>query len=188
VPRRHARGAKTRSAQFAKTSLSAAQIRRSCSVLQRRPCAPKGRDQKKFTEPVALSSTSPGNFRLPPTAPGNCFGLLALRARCKNNLTRRPRPGKACRMRKARILRTANCPHFHGLCGYLGRSLWISVRPLDRAVVLAVERLRTAPARTSGAPAASDPGDRPCWPVRTGGVVNSPAFHNMSYRADQENP
>src|SRR5437763_7014951 len=40
-------------------------------------------DQKKFTEPVALSSTFPGNLRLPPTTLGSGFDLLALRARCK---------------------------------------------------------------------------------------------------------
>src|SRR6267378_2253967 len=42
---------------------------------------------KKFTEPVALSSTSPVNLRLPPTALGSGFGLLALRARCKGEGT-----------------------------------------------------------------------------------------------------
>jgi hypothetical protein len=89
-----------------------------------RAACSKGAGPKKFTEPVALSSTSPGNFRLPPTAPASCFDLLALRARCKNNLTRRPGPDKTRPLRKARILRTANCPHFHGLCGRLGRSLW----------------------------------------------------------------
>ena len=41
-------------------------------------------DQKKFTEPVALLSTSPVNLRLPPTALGSGFDLLALRARCKS--------------------------------------------------------------------------------------------------------
>ena len=45
--------------------------------------------QKKFTEPVALSSASPGNFRpsalrLRPTALRSDFDLLALRARCKS--------------------------------------------------------------------------------------------------------
>ncbi len=45
-----------------------------------------GPDQKKFTEPVALSSTSPVNLRLPPTALGSGFDLLALRARCKREL------------------------------------------------------------------------------------------------------
>jgi hypothetical protein len=65
-----------------------------------RAACSKGAGPQKFTEPVALSSTSPGNFRLPPTAPASCFGLLALRARCKTNLTRRPGPDKACRCEK----------------------------------------------------------------------------------------
>src|SRR6478752_4374049 len=39
---------------------------------------------KKFTEPVALSSTFPVNLRLPPTALGSGFDLLAPRARCKS--------------------------------------------------------------------------------------------------------
>jgi hypothetical protein len=113
-----ARDAEKRSAQFAKTSPSPAQTRRSCCVLQRT-------GPKKFTEPVALLSTSPGNLRLAPTALRSRFDLLALRARCKSNLTRRPRPGKTSPARKARILRTGNCPHFHGLWGRLGRTLWI---------------------------------------------------------------
>jgi hypothetical protein len=48
---------------------------------------------KKFTEPVALSSVSPGNFwpsalRLLPTALRSDFDLLAPRARCKGKPTR----------------------------------------------------------------------------------------------------
>jgi len=39
--------------------------------------------QKEFTEPVAFWSTTPTNFRLPPTALANGFDLLTLRARCK---------------------------------------------------------------------------------------------------------
>src|SRR5690348_3363865 len=42
---------------------------------------------KKFTEPVALLSTSPVNLWLPPTALGSGFDLLALRARCKREGT-----------------------------------------------------------------------------------------------------
>ena len=45
----------------------------------------KGSDQK-FTEPVALSSTVPGNRRLPPRALGSGFDLLTLRARCRKNV------------------------------------------------------------------------------------------------------
>src|SRR5581483_12397664 len=53
----------------------------------------KGPDQK-FTEPVALSSTSPVNLRLPPTALGSGFDLLALRARCTGE-DRASRHGRA---------------------------------------------------------------------------------------------
>ena len=36
---------------------------------------------RSFAEPVSLSSTDPGDFRLPATALGICFTLVALRAR-----------------------------------------------------------------------------------------------------------
>src|SRR4051812_45623561 len=79
-------------------------------------------DQKKFTEPVALLSTSPVNLRLPPTALGSGFDLLALRARCKREL-RGSRPSRqALSQRNCRILRAANYPHFHGFCGWLGEN------------------------------------------------------------------
>jgi hypothetical protein len=39
----------------------------------------------EFVEPVALSSTPPGNFRLPPTASRWSFNLVALRARRTND-------------------------------------------------------------------------------------------------------
>ena len=54
-------------------------------------CVPE-RAQKKFTEPVALSSPEPVGFPLPRTAPRLGFDLLALRARCKRELSR---PGEA---------------------------------------------------------------------------------------------
>src|ERR1700744_348367 len=63
-------------------------------------------DQKKFTEPVALLSTSPVNLRLPPTALGSGFDLLALRARCKRELRARVEPvqgastGVCCNLRR----------------------------------------------------------------------------------------
>ena len=52
---------------------------------------------KKFTEPVALSSTFPVNLRLPPTAPGSGFDLLALRARCKRELRGSGLTAQGCR-------------------------------------------------------------------------------------------
>ena len=42
---------------------------------------------KKFTEPVALSSTQPADLPLPRTAFGRSFNLLALRARCEQEPT-----------------------------------------------------------------------------------------------------
>ena len=85
---------------------------------------------QKFTEPVALSSTFPVNLRLPPTALGSGFDLLALRARCKNESTASARVGLAsvrADTRICRILRARNCPHFHDFCGCaLGRTLWIT--------------------------------------------------------------
>jgi hypothetical protein len=52
----------------------------------REPCAPRPpeaaeKDQKKLAEPVALSSTQPSDFWLPPTVLRFSFDLLALRAR-----------------------------------------------------------------------------------------------------------
>src|SRR4051794_4726292 len=88
---------------------------------------------KKFTEPVALSSTSPVNLRLPPTALGSGFDLLALRARCK----REDRPSDTSRQgpakRNWRILRAGNCPHFHGFSDGLGRTLWITELTSDNS-------------------------------------------------------
>src|SRR5262252_6823075 len=52
------------------------------------PAACSKGSYQKFTEPVALSSTSPVNLRLPPTALGSGFDLLALRARCSEETTR----------------------------------------------------------------------------------------------------
>ena len=52
------------------------------------PGCVSGRPQKKFTEPVALSSAEPVGFPLPRTAPRLGFDLLALRARCKGEASR----------------------------------------------------------------------------------------------------
>ncbi len=89
------------------------------------PCAPL-RTTQKFTEPVALSSTSPVNLWLPPRALGSGFDLLALRARCKNESTGSDVSPQAPSTRICRILRARDCPHFHGFCRGLGRTLWIS--------------------------------------------------------------
>ena len=79
---------------------------------------------QKFTEPVALSSTSPVNLRLPPTALRSGFDLLALRARCKKEATRW---AGAVQEGEGRV--------FRALCGSrLGKALWISSsRPIRRS-------------------------------------------------------
>ena len=69
------------------------------AILVRQP-VPAG--PKKFTEPVALSSTFPVNLRLPPTALGSGFDLLALRARCKRELRG---PAGAAQGRQDRVSR-----------------------------------------------------------------------------------
>ena len=51
--------------------------------LRGRNCDPRLLDHKKFSEPGALSSPDPTNFRLPPTAYRIGLDLLASRARCK---------------------------------------------------------------------------------------------------------
>src|SRR5579884_2891930 len=91
------RAAKRCCTQFADEFVCDARRCDSCRTLQR--------SDQKFTEPVALSSTSPENLRLPPTALRSGFGLLALRARCKGeaNGARRwiqgPRNGAARNLR-----------------------------------------------------------------------------------------
>ena len=52
-----------------------------------RNCDPRLLDHKKFSEPGALSSSDPTNFRLPPTASRIGLDLLASRARCKGEAT-----------------------------------------------------------------------------------------------------
>src|SRR5712691_1962701 len=54
-------------------------------------------DQKKFAEPVSLSSTVSADLPLPGTAFGLGFDLLALRARRRSNLTC---PARGSRVRK----------------------------------------------------------------------------------------
>ena len=51
--------------------------------------------KKKFTEPVALSSTQPADLPLPRRASRLSFDLLALRARCVEETTGKTRLGQA---------------------------------------------------------------------------------------------
>src|SRR3954452_9884791 len=81
--------------------------------------------RQKFTEPVALSSASPGNFRpsalrLLPTALRSDFDLLALRARCKGKRTRSDRS----RQEGRRLEKHALCePALGKSCGFPGSSV-----------------------------------------------------------------
>ena len=94
-----------------------------------RTTSSRGRKRaKKFTEPVAFSSTTPTNLRLPPTALGDSFGLLTLRARCTWNVSagRRSRqaPGRQdCRTLRTFLVRPTHVasPHGRRARGGLGR-------------------------------------------------------------------
>jgi len=68
--------------------------------VSRRTLAPKG-----FAEPVSLSSTVPAGLRLPPTATGSGFDLVALRARRKGELRRGRGLLQEVEKRRARNLR-----------------------------------------------------------------------------------
>ncbi len=75
--------------------------------------APRSRDQagvpeKKFTEPVALSSTRPTDLPLPRRAFRLSFGLLALRARCKEEPRRWDAEGQARGLSDSRILQPSS--------------------------------------------------------------------------------
>src|SRR5918999_6050882 len=54
----------------------------------------RGPGPKKFTEPVALSSTQPADFPLPRTALELSFDLVALRARCRGQTKGRGQAGQ----------------------------------------------------------------------------------------------
>ena len=68
-------------------------------------CDPRLLDHKKFSEPGALSSPDPTNFRLPPTAYRIGLDLLASRARCKGEATASSRERQGCSERRGRKLR-----------------------------------------------------------------------------------
>ena len=74
--------------------------------LRGRNCDPRLLDHKKFSEPGALSSPDPTNFRLPPTAYRIGLDLLASRARCKGEATasnRERQDGSERGVRKLRL-------------------------------------------------------------------------------------
>ena len=70
-----------------------------------RNCDPRLLDHKKFSEPGALSSPDPTNFRLPPTASRIGLDLLASRARCKREARASAGERQGRRARRVRKLR-----------------------------------------------------------------------------------
>ena len=81
------------------------------------PPAERSTRDQRFTEPGALSSTAPIDFppsalRLPRTASGDDFDLLASRARCKKDSTDRPGPTQGWPEGKT----SANCAPISTLC------------------------------------------------------------------------
>src|SRR5262249_26705205 len=69
---------------------------------------PEGLTQKKFTEPVALSSTQPADLPVARMALELSFDLLALRARCRGEPTGSLPDGS----RVVHIANSANCAVF----------------------------------------------------------------------------
>src|SRR5581483_8995400 len=93
----------------------------------------KGRDQK-FSEPVALSSTSPANHRpcdLP--VPGSGFDLLALRARCNGEANRPRAPVQGRPDTISTQFAGGGLSTFPRLSPALGTSLWITRRGARRS-------------------------------------------------------
>jgi hypothetical protein len=83
---------------------------------------------KEFAEPVSLSSTVSADFRLPPTAAGFGFDLLALRARRIGNLTCREGPIKAVKSELLAICESFNYQHFHSDSCSLWTQMWITIQ------------------------------------------------------------
>ena len=77
-------------------SLGRCEIR--VEALERHGCEPTRRaGPQKFTEPVALSSSEPGDFPLPRTVSRLGLDLLALRARCEGDTTAERDAAQECR-------------------------------------------------------------------------------------------
>ena len=76
--------------------------------------------RKKFTEPVALSSTQPADLPLPRRASRLSFDLLALRARCVEETMGKARLGQAlanriaavCALLRVERICVVRVPHF----------------------------------------------------------------------------
>jgi hypothetical protein len=81
-------------------------------------------DQKKFAEPVSLSSTASADFRLPATAFGLGFDLLALRARRKSQSNVSSKPVKGSKKVVAAICGVFLFQHFHSRSSNVWTRLW----------------------------------------------------------------
>src|SRR5207244_194659 len=79
---------------------------------------------KKFAEPVSLSSTASADFRLPATAFGLGFDLLALRARRKEESNVSSQAVKGPNQAMAAICGNFIFQHFHSPFCILWTALW----------------------------------------------------------------
>src|SRR3954447_6339871 len=80
--------------------------------------------QKKFAGPVSLSSTVSTDFRLPATAFGLGFDLLALCARRKRESNGLDKRVKGPKKNVAAICEVFLFQHFHSVSSNLWRRLW----------------------------------------------------------------
>jgi hypothetical protein len=85
---------------LARESAGLLRVEKLSGRVSRRTLAPK-----VFAEPVSLSSTVPAGLRLPPTATGSGFDLLALRARRRREGNRGRVPVQVVENRRGRYLR-----------------------------------------------------------------------------------
>ena len=107
--------------------------------------------RKKFTEPVALSSTQPADLPLPRRASRLSFDLLALRARCVEETTGEARLGQApanripavCALLRAKKICVERVP---GISGTAVR-VWICARSCGPLAAGSVPHPHHPPAR-----------------------------------------
>jgi hypothetical protein len=108
--------------------------------------------EKRFTEPVALSSTVPASFPLARTTYENGINLVALRARCRGEGSGSVRDAKPLRGGKPRSLRTfSSGSTSSGRCepadflasSHLATMVTLSRRSTSRFSALSVLRRRT---------------------------------------------
>jgi hypothetical protein len=119
------------------------------------------RTKKNSPSRLRFCPHPPGTFgfRLLPPRAASTYSRSVLGARA--NLTGRPGSRQGPRRQKARILRTANCPHFHGFCRDLGTTLWTVRRRRDRAVRCETCRSLAARPRPKPTPRGQTPAGAP---------------------------